>query len=192
MASITREFSKHVLNIFSSIYFLQLYVFTFQQMQCAKFLNMIWETICLDYDIKQNVFSDCGDLKQEASGMQTPAAKSRYKAGELMSPCQLNFFLAGEASRTCSGESAVAPLGARSEEDCASEVKFPNEMVQKERDVNSTMESEDLAACVVEDSEDETDQVESIRRTRHCLLNWQLWIHSMSKKIGLPFLVFFL
>lgn len=81
-----------------------------------------------------------------------------------MPPCQLNCFQAGETSRSCSGESAVTPLALRREEDCASEVVFPTETL-KERDEDSSMAIEDLPACVVEDSEDET-QVISIRRTK--------------------------
>lgn len=112
------------------------------------------------------MFSDRSNLKQEASGEQTTVppgdTRSECKADELMPPCELNCFTAGEASRSCSNESAVTPLALRREEDCASEVGFPTETL-KQRDEDPPMAIEDLATCVVEDSEGET-QVTSIRR----------------------------
>lgn len=101
------------------------------------------------YAIKQNVFSDCGNLKQEVFTEQTAV----LQRDELMPPhCQLNLLQGGE---TCSNES-VGTVAVQNIE-CGDE--------------KSLMRSKDLAACVVEDSEDESE-VESIRRTRrHFYLN---------------------
>ncbi|KAH6793441.1 hypothetical protein C2S52_003918 [Perilla frutescens var. hirtella] len=103
-------------------------------------------------------------LLEEAFAKQRPAPQgdigSRYKTDELMPPCsQLNRLMAGETSKSCSDESAVT-LDVQNEEDRVPEVAFPTER-QKDRD-----ESSDHAACVVEDSEDESEVESSIRRTR--------------------------
>lgn len=70
---------------------------------------------------------------------------------------------AGGTPKTCSKEFAVT-LDVQDGEDHSPEVAFCSER-QKDGDEKSSMSSEDLAACVVEDSEDESE-VESIRRTR--------------------------
>lgn len=70
---------------------------------------------------------------------------------------------AGGTSKTCSEELAVA-LDVQNGADHTPEVAFRSERL-KDGDKNSSMSSEDLAARVVEDSEDESE-VESIRRTR--------------------------
>lgn len=97
------------------------------------------------------LFSACGNLKQEAFAEQTPVLQrdigSSYEIDELTPPrCQLNHLLGGE---TCSEESVGAVAVQNSESG----------------DEKSPVMSKDLASCVVEDSEDESE-VESNRRTR--------------------------
>ncbi|KAI3445786.1 hypothetical protein Pfo_002451 [Paulownia fortunei] len=99
-------------------------------------------------------------------------AASRYEADEddiLMPPCcPLSSFRTGqmkvsqETSKTCSGKSPII-IDIENEEDYVPEVASPTER-QKDKYENASMSSEDLAACVVEDSEEESG-AESIIKT---------------------------
>ncbi|KAL9170274.1 hypothetical protein ABFS82_04G134200 [Erythranthe guttata] len=65
-----------------------------------------------------------------------------------------------EASRTCSGESSVV-IDVQNEENCVCDTQVKYE--------NSSMSSEDLSACVVEDSEEESEiEIATIRKIFLC------------------------
>ncbi|KAK4438099.1 putative ubiquitin-like-specific protease 2B [Sesamum alatum] len=114
-----------------------------------------------------------GPEKQASSSPE--CTMNRYEADEDDKPmpchCLLSSFRTGGikasrgTSRTCTGKSPII-IDLQNDEECVPEAAS----ALKERNDNSSMSSEDLAACVVEDSEEECGTSESIRINRRSSL----------------------
>ncbi|KAL2254469.1 UNVERIFIED_CONTAM: hypothetical protein Sindi_0241600 [Sesamum indicum] len=116
-------------------------------------------------------FSVEGPEKQATSPECT---MNRYRADEddktRPSHCLLSSFRMGEikasqgTSKTCTGKSPII-IDLQNDEDCVPEAASALKR-DKERNDDSSMSSEDLATCVVEDSEEEYETSESVRINR--------------------------